>query len=656
MPSPWQSILIRISTLTISALIILLAQASIAWAGSDPGNTPSPSPIILEWSYLKDSSGSLRFEDVHALPPERFSPLPSGLFTAGYTRASFWIRFTILAPAAAWCLDVLPPYLDSLQLYRADSSSDGPPTLQSGGDHLPYQQREIPYRGFAFKMEPTGSSPETFYLRVHTTSAYHLVVRAWSETAFLAQSSFEAAAGFSALAILLTFLILNVNHLLWSKSSVQAWLCAYLASLILAYTSILGFTAQFVTPDKHPEWNDLWVGLANMAAMTTGSGFHRRFFSIDARQSFILLLYRVGCWLPAVGVVAVFLGYYPEIMPLLFAFYFVLSLVGLVLALRLLKRHEPGGLLASLAVSSGLAGIMIVILNLEGLLLGGLTLLYSMIICSIIQVALLHLAVGRKYQQLEFEKIQEADKALRAQEDASRERTARMEQSDLFAMISHEIRTPLTMISGAVQSLEALVDASPDINRRHDRIRKAVWRIDSLVTKTLDYDLSECELENADAVGHHDLRRVADHVVRQYELQDGHITVFPDEHPCMIRGHLRLLEILLSNLIDNAIKYGAASPICVQVTSQGQYARIDVRDGGPGVPHEQIPTLFNRYSRGKHLGDIPGTGLGLYLVVRIARWHGGEVLYERVERGGACFIVLLPREPSLPENMPEGIR
>jgi signal transduction histidine kinase len=470
------------------------------------------------------------------------------------------------------------------------------------------------------------------------------LARVWPEPEFTAQAGLEAALGFAALAILLTFLILNLNHLFWIKDALQAWLCAYLASLVWVYTAVLGFSAQFIIPD-HPEWNGLWMGLGNMVMMTTSSGFLRHLFG---RRGY--WFYLIGGWLPALGVIGVLLGYYPEIMPIFFAFYLILTVVGLGLSVGLLRRAETGALLTFFAIFSGLVGILIMILNLEGLLLGGLTLLYSMMGCTILQVGLLHLAVGSKYQKLEVERIHAAHKAVRAEEEACREREARVEQSELFAMISHEIKTPLTMINGAVQSLEALVLGSPDINRRHERIRRAVWRIDSLVEKALEYDLSESQMSDAGANLIFDVGPMIDRVLRQYDLPEGRIRLRVDPRPCRVRGQARLIEILLGNLIDNALKYGSETPIEILVSTSGRDARIDIRDWGLGVTPELIPHLFERYRRGSDHGNITGAGLGLYLVARIARWHGGDVRYVEPENGGACFRVRLPMAHSADES------
>lgn len=633
--------------LVILAFGLMASSSALGQVQTPDANQAPTAARFTDWRYLRDPGGRLSLATVQSLAPDRFQVVSFGLLSAGYTRDVFWFRFNVLSPSSSWYLDILPPYLDDLRIYRIDDRNDSAPVELRGGDHMPYSQRAVAYRGFAYRMEPTGDTPQTFLLRVQTTSAYHLVARVWADSEFAAQAGLEAALGFAALAILLTFLVLNLNHLVWAKDALQAWLCAYLASLLWVYTAVLGFSAQFVIPN-HPEWNGLWMGLGNMVMMTTSSGFLRHLLG---RRGY--WFYLIGGWLPALGVIGVILGYYPEIMPVFFAFYLMLTIVGMGLSVGLLRRAETGALLTFFAIFSGLVGVLIMILNLEGLLLGGLTLLYSMMGCTILQVGLLHLAVGSKYQKLNVERIQAAHKVLLAEEEACREREARVEQSELFAMISHEIKTPLTMINGAIQSLEALVLGSPDIDRRHERIRRAVWRIDSLVQKALEYDLSESQMSSAGADVSFDISQTLDRVLRQYDLPEGRIRLRMGYRPCRVRGQSRLIEILLGNLIENAIKYGAEAPIEIIVAPEGHDARIDIKDWGPGIAPELIPHLFERYRRGSDHGNITGAGLGLYLVARIAQWHGGDVRYVAPEEGGACFLVRLPLASPEQETLAE---
>jgi signal transduction histidine kinase len=104
------------------------------------------------------------------------------------------------------------------------------------------------------------------------------------------------------------------------------------------------------------------------------------------------------------------------------------------------------------------------------------------------------------------------------------------------------------------------------------------------------------------------------------------------------------LDQVLTNLLGNALKYGAGSPIAISVSeSSSGYVRLIVRDEGPGIPVADQDRIFGQFERATASEEVPGMGLGLWLVRRIVTAHGGTVTLESRPREGAAFSVLLPR-------------
>jgi len=104
-----------------------------------------------------------------------------------------------------------------------------------------------------------------------------------------------------------------------------------------------------------------------------------------------------------------------------------------------------------------------------------------------------------------------------------------------------------------------------------------------------------------------------------------------------------LLRIALRNLLANAVRH-APEGVPVQFHAQG---RVDggvdfaVADAGCGIPADELPRLFQKYFRGRGAQDKPGAGLGLYLVQRIARLHGGTVVVTS-NAAGSRFVLTVP--------------
>jgi len=106
----------------------------------------------------------------------------------------------------------------------------------------------------------------------------------------------------------------------------------------------------------------------------------------------------------------------------------------------------------------------------------------------------------------------------------------------------------------------------------------------------------------------------------------------------------RHFQQILSNLVSNAIKYGAP-PVEVSLGTTADAVTISIRDHGDGVPAEFLPHMFERYSR----ADTPaarrqkGTGLGLYIVRQLTEANSGAISHHHPPGGGSCFTVTLPR-------------
>jgi two-component system phosphate regulon sensor histidine kinase PhoR len=113
----------------------------------------------------------------------------------------------------------------------------------------------------------------------------------------------------------------------------------------------------------------------------------------------------------------------------------------------------------------------------------------------------------------------------------------------------------------------------------------------------------------------------------------------------------RRLEQMLTNLIDNAIKFnreGGSVKISLERDAQeGLRDRITISDTGDGIPAEHVERIFERFYRVDRARsrDLGGTGLGLAIVKHLARAHGGEILVQSTPGAGSTFIIELPAAP-----------
>jgi two-component system phosphate regulon sensor histidine kinase PhoR len=218
-------------------------------------------------------------------------------------------------------------------------------------------------------------------------------------------------------------------------------------------------------------------------------------------------------------------------------------------------------------------------------------------------------------------------------------------KKDLVVNISHELRTPLTAIKGFV---ETLLDEASDEQRDYlDIVKRHTDRLINIVQDLLV--LSELEDRPAGfSVEKVDMGTVINSVVTLFEpkaRQKG-LSIKADIEPVIISADSFRIEQLLTNLIDNAIKYTEKGEILVGVKADGGNAIITVRDTGIGIPREHLMRIFERFyvvdkSRSRSVG---GTGLGLSIAKHIATLHNGRITAESIPLTGTTFTVTLPIE------------
>ena len=181
-----------------------------------------------------------------------------------------------------------------------------------------------------------------------------------------------------------------------------------------------------------------------------------------------------------------------------------------------------------------------------------------------------------------------------------------------------------------------------------DRVQRSLSAITDLVGDLLDigrieagYDLEmvKAELEPIITEAAAELRPEAES--KEQELL---VHVLGELPP--VRGNPRRLRQVISNLVNNAIKYTpVGGHITVQATQSDDHITVSVTDDGFGIPLEDQPYVFDKFFRvdAPETLDVPGTGLGLSIVKSVVEKHGGRVWVESTPGEGSTFTVLLPK-------------
>ncbi len=221
---------------------------------------------------------------------------------------------------------------------------------------------------------------------------------------------------------------------------------------------------------------------------------------------------------------------------------------------------------------------------------------------------------------------------------------------DFVANVSHEIKTPLTAIRGYTETLrDGALDDAEVAAKFLARILGQCGRLEALLADLLPLARMEAAEERPPQAEPVDLLGMITHaaeVVRSKASKRG-ISIeldLPDRLPEFI-GDSEMLEQLVSNLLDNAVKYNRVrGSVRVHLEAEDEVAVLTVTDTGIGIPTESIPRVFERFYRVDkgRAREEGGTGLGLALVKHAARLHGGSVELQSQLGIGSTFKVRLP--------------
>jgi signal transduction histidine kinase len=252
---------------------------------------------------------------------------------------------------------------------------------------------------------------------------------------------------------------------------------------------------------------------------------------------------------------------------------------------------------------------------------------------------------------------------LRHAVNAMRERIAlqfqRLEDADrqrreLISNVSHDLRTPLSSIRGYVETVLVRADAL-DAPARASHLRTALRHLDLLGKRITDlFELSKLDAGRVEP--RHEvfcLAELLQDVVQNYRLaaqQRGvSLQLSAGSHQqAKVLADIAMIERVLQNLIDNALRYTAAGgAVVLAIENHGAFMQISVSDTGCGIETQHLPHIFERYWRagGAEASDAAATssGLGLAIVKRILELHGSVVRVQSELARGTRFEFLLPQ-------------
>lgn len=664
---------------------------------ADPGlvldATPSPQikalPLSGHMEVLDDPDGALTIDDVLAAPhAARFHPTDGDL-GRGYTADHVWVRITfrlrrppadamadpapVMEARVPWMLELGPLYLDHITAY---SVTPGHVRRIVFGDQAPADDR--PYKGREFLLPLTFDSAQTLtlYLDIHSTTS--IVLHGWAAPAYTAIHALSLRSlGLGVLmGIAIAMMAANLVYALWLRDRNSLVYCGYIANLIILTVSSTNMLVEI-----NPAWAALATSPIHGASLTllmvTATVMGNTLLNL--RKNFPLI-YRLSWPLTIIpgffGFAATLAGHFRDIAPTCNVLIMVMLTLMIGCAIRLALRGSRVALLVALsffpscAVSIlGILGrleIMSYIAPLDGWF--GLA--------GALHMVLMNFAIAYRVRQLEIDRQAALASALNASQTAGQqakelvalrtrelaasnsqlsqaltaERQAVKEQLQFIDMVSHEYRTPVAILRTAIDVLFLHIDlAAQELPADLlTRMRRAVDRLVEIIEVGL-------RLDGPQSAALSMLSSPMDLRVTVGDAIQGARQTFPDRVVTVrgpdaleILGDPDLLKTALLNVLGNALKYSpAGSEVRLDIIDGGGKVQIRVRDHGPGIPGTDQERVFQKFVRLSQTQRIPGTGLGLFMVRRIAELHDGRAYIDPTYTEGCCLVIDLPSKTAV---------
>ncbi len=242
-------------------------------------------------------------------------------------------------------------------------------------------------------------------------------------------------------------------------------------------------------------------------------------------------------------------------------------------------------------------------------------------------------------------------KADEERRELERLREALRTRDEFLSIASHELKTPLTPLQLKLATLKRLAESHPEallsgerLTRELETASRHVSRLANLIEDLLDVSrisVGTLSLTREPV----DLCAITREVILRHAPQAVQKGCRVDvEAPVPVEGmwDRRRLDQAVTNLITNALKYGAGKPVHVRVVSENGVAVLTVRDEGIGIASEHHARIFDRFMRAVPERNYGGLGLGLFITQQIVDAHRGNIEVQSEPGAGAAFTVRLP--------------
>lgn len=612
--------------------------------------------------YWYDATGEASLAEARTATYRPFE----GVLSEGYLPGSSWIRVHIpslksKSNLSYLALRIRPTYLNDVTLF--DPALDWKP--EQTGDAVDQAKYLLRPTNLGFRI-PALSTGRDIYLRIQSTSTHLISVEVLTPDELLVADGFQTfwhGLFFGVVGLILLWAFFEW----WGRRDrlLGRFLVKHLAVAVYSI-GYLGYLTYLSSPDNAIFQPDLLFSFSIFVLIFVGLRFHVGVLREYGLARWGLNACRIFYLVPVFSVVLALIGSMQAALKICALVTLLVPVIVFSLVLlakpraqsRALSLAAAGDLLptsVSTASSATLSkrllliyyGVILVFLGLGatqvlGLAKGNEFTLHVFLFHSVVSSVLLMTMLQIRSRVIQAQHFAATREMARAQGELAAERLAREEQGRMVEMLSHEIKTPLSVLQLAVEEM-----SSPSYDRRV--ADQSIQEIKSVVERSIAASKTAFSDEDAQAF---DLVEL----VRQQIEWTGQASRFQVEAQTAfgVSSNRHMLEQVVGNLLDNALKYGAKDSLIRVKLSPNAHWRFDREQAGVEVSicnvvgcagYPAADMVFKKYYRAEGARSRPGTGIGLYLVEQFARFLGGAVHY-RPTQTHVEFVLWIPSKQS----------
>lgn len=606
-------------------------------AGLMPGQTfaSENGSYILERAYWQDDSTLADFDSAQK---QIYTPYQGDL-SRGYTDSAHWVRLRIAASERPIGLRITPAWLDEVTVHDPLS----PAFTVKVGDHYPVHKTIFRALGHTIELRPH-NSPRDIWLRLKTTSTHrlHLEVQSIDELAWSITQEIFWASMHSAILLLMLVVLMSVW---WVQRDrvLGAYLLRHISFTYYGF-AFLGMPTLLLSDWLPPAFFDNAFSISVTTTIFLGARFDIAFLSTYNPNPNLLRMFKAASWLSLGLLILLLMGY--ERLALQLTIHSLQIIIVLLLAVAWSCKPDASTVqLIPRKVILGyyflLMGVLFfALLGIVGWMQNEAWTLYILIVHGMVTGLAMTVILFLRGQRQTLENQRTEWQLQKAQKDIQLEQQRRNEQSQFLNMLMHELKTPLSVVSIALGTrgnrAENLALAG-----------QAVQEMKTIIERCVQADrMGEIDLKQT--IEKIDLQQMIDQLSQVIPgLKDRLQLNFPTK--AELNSDRQLLQIVLSNLMDNAARYSdPLTPIEIvlkpyrEQDQEGLNLLISNTPGVAGWPDSEL--LFNKFYRSSGAQRESGSGLGLFLAQHLAKSLRGRLSY-RPTHHLVQFELWLPLNP-----------